>query len=271
MLLLAFSVFMLFAIATARAQSTATEAVPNHPALKDRFTIDLGGFYFQTSTQASLTGPSGGAGMIIDFENALGLDERNWGGIGGFLWRISERWRLEVEYFALNRSASRTLGSDIEWNGKPITVGTTVNSSYNFSDARIGLGYAFFKRPDKELGVGVGLHVAGVESSIQAAGSAADSADVLAPLPVVSLYGAFALTNEWAVRFRTDWFSLNYGPYSGGLRSGAIDVLYRPFRYVGFGLGSRTLVFDFEVDKTNWTGKARSTFSGPTAYMTVSF
>jgi hypothetical protein len=176
-----------------------------------------------------------------------------------------------VEYFELNRSATRTLATQIEWGNQTYPIGTTVNSTYDFSDARIGVGYSFFKRPDKELGVGVGLHVASVKSSIQASGTNAEAADVLAPLPVLSLYGAFALTNEWALRVRADWFSVNYGAYSGGLRSTAVDVLYQPFRNVGFGLGSRTLVLDVEVDKTSWHGKARSAFSGPTAYLTVSF
>lgn len=271
MVLLVLSVFASLAVATARAQSASTEAIPTHPALNDRFTLELGGFYFQTSTQASLSGPSGGTGVVIDFENTLGLEERNWGGIGGFLWRMSERWRLEVEYFELNRSATRTLTTQIEWNGQTYPIGTTVNSSYDFSDARIGVGYSFFKRPDKELGVGVGLHVASIKASVQATGNNAEAADVLAPLPVLSLYGAFALTKEWALRVRSDWFSVNYGDYSGGLRSSAFDVLYQPFRNVGFGLGTRSLVVDVEMDKSDWRGRVRTAYTGPTAYLTVSF
>jgi len=271
MLLLALTLFASLAVATARAQTTSTEAIPNHPALSDRFAFQLGGYYFRTTTQAALAGPSGGGGVAVDFESALGLEERNWGAIGGILWRMSERWRLEVEYFQLNRSASRTLTTAIDWNGQTINAGTTVNSSYDFSDTRIGVGYSFFKRRDKELGVGVGLHVAGIKASIEQSGTSAEGGDVTAPLPVLSLYGAFALTNEWAVRMRTDWLSLSYGAYSGGLRSMAVDVLYQPFRNVGFGLGTRTLVLDLEVDKTDWVGKAKTAFSGPTAYLTVSF
>jgi len=271
MSLLALTVFVSLSVVTARTEAASTEAAPNHPALNDRFAIELGGFYFRTSTQASLSGSSGGAGIAIDFESALGLEERNWGGIGGFLWRMSERWRLEVEYFQLNRSASRTLATQVDWGNQSFPIGATVNSTYDFSDARIGVGYSFFKRPDKELGVGFGLHMAKIEASIEAAGLGADAADVLAPLPVLSLYGAFALTNEWAVRMRTDWLSFNYGAYSGGLRSMAFDVLYQPFRNVGFGLGSRNLVLDVEVDKSSWQGRARTTFSGPTAYVTVTF
>ncbi len=272
MLLLALSVFASLAVATARAQTASTEAISNHPALNDRFVIELGAFYSRTATQAGLTGPSGGAGVAIDFEKSLGLDERNLNGIGGFLWRMTERWRLEVEYFKLDRSASRNLATDVSWGDQTFVKGTTVNSKYDFSDARVGVGYSFFKRRDKELGVGFGLHVAGIKASVVSSSSTvAEAGDVTAPLPVLSLYGAFALTNEWAVRFRGDWLSLSYGPYSGDVRSMAIDVLYQPFRNVGFGLGTRSLVIDMGIDKPSWHGTARTAFTGPTAYMTVSF
>jgi hypothetical protein len=271
-LLLSLSVCAALAVATARAQAASTGAGPNHPALNDRFVLELGGFYFQTTTQAALTGPNGGGGVAIDFESGLGLEERNWGGIGGFRWRMSENWRIEVEYFELNRSASRTLATEIRWGDNVYPVGTTVTSVYDFSDTRIGVGYSFFKRPDKEIGVGCGLHVASISASIgSSAGGVTEAGDVTAPLPVLSLYGAFALTNEWGVRMRTDWFSINYGAYSGGLRSMAFDVLYQPFRNVGFGLGMRSLMLDLEIDKSGWQGRARTAFSGPTAFMTVSF
>ena len=271
MLLLALTVFVSLAVMTSRAEAASTEVIPTHPALNDRFIFDLGAFFSRSSTQASLTGSSGGAGVAVDFESALGLEERNVSGIGGFLWRMTERWRLEVEYFRLNRSATRTLAADVEWGDTTFPVGSTVNSTYNFSDTRVGVGYSFFKRRDKELGIGVGFHVAGIKSSIESSGTGAEAADVTAPLPVLSLYGAFALTNEWAVRMRADWLSLSYGAYSGDVRSIAMDVLYQPFCNVGFGLGTRSLVLDLEVDKASWRGRARTAFTGPTAFMTVSF
>lgn len=263
-----FATLASLASATVRAQA---EAIPDNPVLNDRFTFELGGFYSRSSTQASLGPPAGGTGVIVDFENTLGLDERNLSGIGGFLWRISDRWRLEVDYFSLNRRATRTLETQVEWGSQVFPVGATVDSRYDFSDIRVSGGYSFFKRPDKELGVGLGLHVAGIKSSLQSAGVGAEARDVLAPLPVLNFYGTFALTNEWALRARVDWLSLNYDIYSGDLRSTAIDVLYRPYRNVGFGLGLRTFVLDVEIDDADWRGRARTTFTGPTAFVTMSF
>ena len=258
----------LSALPTVHAQ---TDAIPNHPALTDKFTFELGGFYSRSSTQASLGPPAGGTGVIVDFENTLGLEDRNLSALGGFLWRITDRWRLEVDYFSLNRDATRTLATDVTWGGQTFTAGTTVDSKYDFSDIRVSGGYSFFRRRDKELGVGFGLHVAGIKTSLQASGIGTEAMDVTAPLPVLNLYGTFALTNEWAVRARVDWLSLNYDIYSGDLRSTSIDVLYRPFRNVGFGVGLRTFVLDVEIDDPDWRGRARTSFTGPTAFVSVSF
>lgn len=258
-------------VSTARAQTTVLEAVPSHPALTDRFTLELGAFYSRSSTEASLGPSGGGTGVVINFEDTLGLEDRNWLGIGGFLWRISERWRLEVDYFKLGRDATRTLATDVTWGDQTFTAGTTVNSSYDFTDYRISAGYSFFKRRDKELGAGFGVHVAKIDASLATTGGIVEGSDVTAPLPVLNLYGTFALTNEWAVRMRLDWLSLNYDIYSGDLRNTAIDVLYRPFRNVGFGLGVRNLVLNVEIDDPTWHGKARTVFTGPTVFMSVSF
>jgi hypothetical protein len=256
------------AATTAQAQ---TETIPNHPALTDKFAFELGGFFSRASTQASLGPSTGGAGVIVDFENTLGLDDRNLSAIGGFLWRISDRWRLEVDYFSLNRDATRTLATNVTWGDQTFTAGSTVNSKYDFSDIRVSGGYSFFKRRDKELGAGLGLHVAGIKTSLQASGIGAEATDVTAPLPVLNLYGMFALTDQWALRMRMDWLSLNYDIYSGDLRNIAVDVLYRPFRNVGFGLGVRTFVLDVEIDDTDWRGRARTTYTGPSAFMSISF
>ena len=269
---LIFGMVTAFSAAAAPAETATTETIPNHPLFSDRFIFELGGFYARSSTQASLSAPSGGTGVVVDFEDTLGLDDRKLTTIGGFTWRMTERWRLEVEYFGLNRSATRTLATQVEWGDQIYAAGTTVDASYNFYDTRVSAGYSFFKRRDKELGIGLGLHVAGIKASIETTGGGnAEATDVLAPLPVLNLYGLFALTDEWAVRMRMDWLSLTYGDYTGDVRNTAIDVLYQPFRHVGFGFGMRSLLLDVKINDPDWTGRARTAYSGPAAFMTVSF
>lgn len=251
----------------------ADEPIPNHPALNDTFTFTAGLYAPRSAVNALVTPAGGGTGVGVDFENTLGLAERSITGNASFLWRISDRWRLETEYFRLNRDATRTLSEDVDWNGGTLTAGTTVESTFNFFDFRISGGYSFYKTRDKELGVGAGLHLTGMKVSIEAAGtvSGEGEGEVLAPLPVLSLYANIALTDEWALRLRTDWLSLTYGDYSGDLTSAALDVIYQPWRHVGFGFGMRSYLLDLEMEDTDWRGRARVAFNGPTLYVIGSF
>ncbi len=249
----------------------APDPVPDHPWLRDTFRFVAGGYYPRSDTSLSLGPSGGGTAVIVDFEDTLDLEERSLTPIAEFTWRVSERWQLDMEYFALRRDANRTLATEVEWGDNVFPVGTKVDSTVNFADLRIGLGYSFFRTRDKEVAIGFGLHTSKIETSIKGSGSTNDSTDVLAPLPVAYLYSLFALTNEWALRMRVDWLSLTYGDYSGDVRSVSVDTIYQPFKNIGFGLGIRTLSVDVEVDHPDWKGDARLDFQGPTAFVSVSF
>ena len=115
-------------VVAAPVESTTTDTIPSTSLLNDRFIFEFGGYYSRSSTQASLSGTGGGAGVAVDFESAFGLNERNMSEIGGFVWRMNERWRLDIEYFELNRSASKTLETQVEWGGQTFPIGTTVDA-----------------------------------------------------------------------------------------------------------------------------------------------
>ena len=95
--------------------------------------------------------------------------------------------------------------------------------------------------------------------------------DVTAPLPVLSFYGQFALTERWAIGARLDRFSLSYENYEGSLTAIGIDVSYQPFRHVGFGVGYRSLFIDVEAEKSGRTLKVDQSFQGPLVFMNVSW
>src|SRR4029079_1319675 len=102
------------------------------------------------------------------------------------------------------------------------------------------VGLSFFKTPDKELRLALGFHIPDISAELKGNGGNADKGDVLAPLPVLSLYGQFALTDTWALSGRLDAFRLEYDPYKGHVYSLGVDALWQPFRHVGFGIGWRS-------------------------------
>ena len=267
-----FRVPLAIAIAFAAAGiAPAVAQVPLHPALQDRWTFGLGAFFPQTTTQASLTSNRTGVGTSIDFEETLDMERSKTVPTLYGRWRINQRWRIDAEYFQLNRNSERVIDRQIQWGDQTFAANTTVSAKFNFNDLRISGGYSFFRTPDKELGVGFGLHMASYDVSLNSTTSGNEGQNVLAPLPVLSLYGQFALTDRWAVGSRLDRFSLSYDKFSGRLTSLALDLQYQPFRHVGFGLGYRGLFIKAEIEGDRVTGQFRQAFEGPMASLNVSW
>lgn len=253
------------------AMAPAGAQAPVHPSLTDKFWFGAGIFFPNTSTQAQLTNKATGVGASVDFEQSMDLERQNNVPVVAGRWRFGERWRLEAEYFQLQRDSERVIDRQIEWGDQVFAVNTSVATQFDFSDLRVSVGYSFFKRADKELGVGLGLHLATYDVSLTGPAGNREGEDVLAPLPVLSLFGQFALTDTWAVGLRLDRFALSYDKFDGSLTNLGIDVLYQPFKHVGFGAGYRALAIRAEVEGDRRILNMRQYFQGPMLFMTVSF
>jgi len=264
-----------FTLATITLAAAASDEMPDHPALRDRFWVGAGAFFPQTTTSAQLSSTRSGAGANIDFEDALGMQRAKTVPTFFGRWRIGERWRVEAEYFRLDRSGDKQVDRTIQWGDNTFPVNSRIQSTFNFSDLRVSGGYSIFKTHDKEIGVGLGLHAASYKASLSGTFNGApigsESESMTAPLPVVSAYGAFALTDRWAVTARLDRFALKYDKYDGSLTGLGLDLLYQPFRYVGFGLGMRSLFISLSATDDQKTVKFRQAFQGPVLFMNVSF
>ncbi len=250
--------------------SKETYETPQHPALSDKFFFGFGAFYASSTTEARLDSDTG-LGTTVGFEDLLGLDNSKIVPQGLARWRMSDRWRLELEYFSLNRENSKALGQDVNWGDQNFLTGTVLDSKFDVSVYRLSAGYSFFKTPDKEFGVALGFHITDVDVSLSSGGANEDSGKLLAPLPVLSFYGLVALTDQVAISGRLDAFRLEYDPYKGHIYSLGVDMLYQPWRHVGMGLGWRSLEMEFSASNSDWEGSVRSIFQGPIAFISVSF
>jgi hypothetical protein len=251
--------------------SIAEDAIPDNPVLRDRFFIAIGGYLPTASTDVRLDSATLGAGANVNFEDTLGLDERKLTPEFLARWRFTERWRMEMEYFRLDRSGTRTLNGAIQVGDKVYSVNEELQSEFNIAVTRISVGYSFFKTRDKELGVGIGAHVANIETRLNGSIVGTEGADATAPLPVLSLYSQFALTDKWSAGARFDRFAVEVDQYRGDISSLGLDLQYQAFRHVGIGIGFRTLDIELEAEEDDFRGKIESRFSGPIFYLNASF
>ena len=242
-----------------------------HPGLQDRWSLEIGAYAPNVKTSASLDSTTTGRGTTVNFEEDLGLSDRKTMGSVLARLRLGERWRIEAEYFVLDRSGTRAINRTINWGGTVYPVGVVVNSEFNSDVYRLSGGYSFVKDAQKEFGVALGLHVTDFAISLAAAGAGARAGEALAPLPTLGLYGAYAFTPKWLLSGRVDYFSLQYEQYDGSLINFTAGIDYRFSRHFGVGLGYRYVDYDVNVTKTNFTGNISYKFSGPMLYATMSF
>ncbi len=245
--------------------------VPDNPQLSEPFTLDLGAMYVtNATTQASKT-TNGGVGGVVDFENVLGLEQETWVPFASARWRFAESFRLEAEYFSINRSATRVIGENIDWGGSPIVAGSQVDSKFDFTDVRLSAGWSFYKTRDKELGIALGLHVEDIRLDVKSQNTSNSESDVVAPLPVASVFGGFAMSDQWSVAVRFDTFKMSWNPYKGHLYDLGLDLVWNPWRNVGIGTGYRSLQLSGSVNAAHYRGDLNAAYSGPIFYITVCF
>jgi len=268
-----FVVLLAFTGAAGAAEPDATKGsdAGGHPLLTSTVSIGIGAFYADASTNATYNSDLG-VGTNVNFEDMLGLEDNSTVLLASFRWRFAEHWTLSAEYFNLPRDGQQVLKQDVTWGDTTFLAGSKAKSEFNIEDIRVMVDWSFFRRKDMEVGAGIGFHVMGLKGSIAGTGIDKEEADVLAPLPVLSLHGNFALTDRWAVAARVDWLSVNYDDYSGNLRATGLDVVYQPFRHIGFSFGYRSLSLDVDVDSGNdWTGSADVSFAGPAFQVYATF
>jgi len=258
----------LMACGPAAAQSAAWTT---HPALQDRWSIQIGVYTPNVSTTAHLNGAGGRIGTEVDFEDDLGYADRKNMPAALASVRLGARWRIEAEYLSLRRENTHSLSRTINWGDNSYTLGTTVNSEFNSDIFRLSGGYSFVRDAQKEFGFTFGLHTTDFKMSIAASGIGSDTGDVLAPLPTIGAYGAYALTPKWLVSGRVDVFSLSYDVYDGSLTNATIGVDYRFFRNFGLGAAYRYIDYDLRVSKSSFNGGINYRFSGPLVYAVSSF
>ena len=242
-----------------------------HPALTDRWSFQLGAFVPNVDTTGHLNNSAGTRGTSVSFEDDLNLtDRKTMPSILGSV-RLGERWKIEAEYYSLHRSGDRPVGRTINWGDNVYTIGTNVHSEMDSDVYRLSGGYSFIKDNQKELGVALGFHVTQFKTGLSAAGVGASSNDVLAPLPTLGVYGAYAFTPKWLLSGRVDYFALNYNEYDGSLLNFTAGVDYRFSRNFGAGLAYRYVDYEVTVTKTRFNGGIEYKFSGPVFYVTTSF
>jgi hypothetical protein len=256
--------------------SWSPAAVAANRSLNDRFQLFGGMWFVDQNRKFTIEGPQPGDRIKLDIEN-LGLDTSDETGMGGFLWRISQRFRLEAFTMKVDNSDTATT-EPVVIGGVTLVPGGSSSLSFSTDMAIARLGFSFIANEQAELGVSLGG--SWVDAEVRISANLGDRArgireQVDGVIPTVGMYGAYALSETWSLHGR---FSALNIEELGNLDKGswvemAASVVYRPFQNVGFGLAYKWLDADaessFREQGVRFEDKLEWDYRGPFAFIEI--
>ena len=252
-----------------------------HPFLSDNFTASLGAMKSSNSFRMRadvFTDPYDSFGDDIDFGDSIGVSESSTFFNGNLKWKFGKKrkWSLSGQYFSNNATGGSTLKEDVEWEGIIFREGTYAEAGVKLAVTRVFLGRSFYKNEKNDFGLGIGIH--NLDLSVFIEGEIIindDTTDVHREqdgasqiLPNIGGWYNYSPAKKWLLHGRVDWISAEIGDYDGGLWNFNAGVNYQAWRHVGFDLSWQYFDLHVEVDKSDWVGGAKMTYSGPVLAVT---
>ncbi len=257
---------------------SASSALAEMP--QDRFWAGLEYFYPTVSTTARFDATATARpGTTISLEDELDLKDRKGLPYLDLGMRLGENWRIEFEYYKLDRTGTKTLTRQIDWGDTTFPIGATVSTTFDSTIYRLTGGWSFVKNQQAEVGLGFGLHITDFKTLISGQGNGVltgfgfqtEGHNQTVPLPTLGLYGTYMATPQLALRGRVDYLSLNYQDYDGRLMNWMAVVDWRFAKNFGMGAGYRYVDYKVSATKTNFNGQVQYTFKGPTIFVNMGF
>jgi len=214
----------------------------------ERLSINFGGFLTGLNNDIQLGSQTVGLGVIINVEDALGLETTSTVLRSEVHYNFGKRRRhtAGLEYFGLFRNALKVLESDIEIGDQIFPVGTEVDSRFNLQIYKAKYSYAYFQDKRVKLDASFGLFVMPITFSASALNLKETATDFVAPLPVLGIGSTFAITPKLYLEQNVDFLYLKISNFKGLITDVNFRVEYNAWKHVGFGTGLNT--FRLNID-----------------------
>lgn len=202
-----------------------------------------------------------GRGTEIDLENDLGYDKT----LDTFRfdadWRFLPRHRASFSVYRYSRDATRTIDRTIQFGDQVFVIDTTVTSEFDMTVYKASYAYSVIQNAKFDLGLSAGAHVMDFKTSVAATGlGASESAELLAPLPVLGMRGTWAITPTVFLKGNVDVFAISVDDTRGRFTDALVALEYNAFEHFGFGVGYNRVYMNVEADGDKFKGEAGAGF-----------
>lgn len=246
--------------------------------LNDPFHVALGTYIIKTEPTIELNGQTT-TGDKVNFDEVIGGGDATRVRLDAD-WRFgdSQRHKMRLVAFAMNRDRRKTIDEEIEWGDEVFPIDAELEAELDFSVVELAYEYAFLRRDDYEVGGTIGLHYTSFEASLKAERTStgqvidrSNEASVDAPLPVIGLRGLWKLPHDFYVDAQGQFFALSIDEYDGNLQDYRLMLTWQPKPWLGIGVGYNAFKVDVDVEKNRFDGELDWKYSGPMIFYSASF
>lgn len=205
----------------------------------DQFSIRFGGFLSSYNSDITFGSKSVGLGLIIDLEDALGLETSSiiLRGRANYRFGKTRRHAVGFGYFAINRRSTKVLDSALTIGQIIYPIGTEIKSRYDLTIFRVRYDYSFYQDDRISIGVSGGLFIMPVKFTIQANGQQDHNTWFTVPLPLLGLRTDFKISNKFYLKQSVEILYLSFDFFTGSVLDLNIALEHNTFKHFGFGIG----------------------------------
>lgn len=241
-----------------------------------RFRLMVGGFFPINNTEVQVGNNSGDIGTDIDFEKDLGFKDNTSTFYANFMWRASKRSRFELEYFVLNRTASKIIDREIHFGDNVYPVSARVDAFFDSEIIRFTYGYAIVCKPKYEIGLLIGTHLMFVDVGLRidtSSGNAevSDDFNFTAPIPDLGIWSEIVLTKKMGLYANVNYLAIKIDNIDGRLISYNLSLLYNVYKNFSLTAGYTGLNIRVDVEKEKGSGYFKWGYNGPSLTATYTF
>lgn len=272
-------IFLVVAISLIATKPIFAQEAEYHSGLTDRFILSVGAFKSTNSFNISASGTDIDRG--IDFDDKLGVSDHSTLVNAQLRWRFGEtkKWSVWGQYFSNDAKGTATLTENIEWDDVVFGEGTYVSAGVGFDLTRVFLGRSFVLNDQHDFGAGIGIHNLDLSAFIEGeviindvtSGVQRRKENSSQILPNLGTWYLYSPAKRWMIHGRVDWINASVGNYDGSLWNANLGINFRAWRHLGFDVSWQYFNLDVNVDKADWRGGAKLTYSGPVISLTSSW
>jgi len=242
--------------------------------------MSAGFMYMDADGALSARKSNGDSVTIIDFDR-VGLEETDSSYWLSVNWRSARsRWGMWFGSWRYDVIGSRVWDDSLELpEGGAIPAEASVISDFDAQWYILEATYSFYRSETVDTGIGLGVHVVDLDTSLTATIRVGDretelvtgSLDTLAPLPNVLAYVSWKFKPKWMLIARLGYFTLDYDKYSGDMTNAHAMVSYSISPRWGLGASYQFVDLDLDVERTDYTEVYDIDFAGPMVFARFRF